>query len=128
MRTGTLLLALLMAAGCDGWPGLEDSGNKEAGAPGTSQLEDTSGRFGSSCSGASCQVNLTCVAGLPGGMCTRECQSNADCAGGVCVPTGAGLICLPTCLNDQTCRPGYACQSTGDATVCAPAGSLGNGG
>lgn len=119
------LLALLALTACDSWPGLEktDGGVSNSGA---SQLDDTSGRFGSACSNNPCQSGLTCVASFPNGLCTRACQSNADCAGGVCVPMSAGLLCLPTCFNDQTCRPGYSCQSTGDATVCAPGGTSNN--
>lgn len=111
-------LAFPLVPGCDEWPGLE--GRDGGVVSGASQIEDSSGRLGSSCSGASCQSGLTCFSGFPGGLCSKTCQSNADCSGGVCVASSSGLVCLVTCFNDQTCRPGYACQSTGEATVCAP--------
>ena len=114
----------LLAAACDSWPARYDGGEVTGGTAtggGTTRLEDTSGRLGSSCGG--CQSGLTCVSGFPNGLCSKTCQSSADCLGGLCVVSGYDLICLPRCSTDATCRPGYQCASADEGTVCAPGGS-----
>lgn len=116
---GTTLIFALGA--CDHWPGVSDGGAPPSGG---THIDDTSGRLGSSCgaNGASCFSGLTCVTQLPAGMCTRACQSDADCQGGACtLDATLGLVCFPRCTSDVGCRPGYACTSTGDAQICTPA-------
>ena len=123
MVSGALLAlaAAVTLPACDHWPGLVD-GAPIAGAGtslgGPSQLEDSSGRLGSSC--GSCQTGLTCSSGYPNGLCTRECQSSADCSGGVCVLEVYPLVCMTSCVSDATCRPGYHCETVSGGSVCVP--------
>ncbi|RYE85489.1 MAG: hypothetical protein EOO75_16930 [Myxococcales bacterium] len=114
------LAASLLLAACDHWPGFGGEGGT-SGVGGTTRLEDTSGRLGSSC--GSCQGGLTCVTGFPNGVCSKGCQSSSDCQGGLCVLSGYDLLCLPRCLSDTSCRPGYRCASADEGSVCAPGGS-----
>ena len=119
-----ILAVFVLLGACDNWPGLTNSkGGDGLTAGGGSRVEDTSGRLGSACANgaATCFSGLQCVTDLPGGMCTRACQSDADCSGAACVLYGSiGLICLPSCTSDQLCRSSYSCSSTGTASVCAP--------
>ena len=124
--SGALLAlgASLALPACDSWPGLNGEGYNGGGSAtaggGTGRLEDTSGRLGSSC--GTCQSGLSCVGSFPGGLCTRSCQSSADCAGGLCVLYGYDLVCMPTCTSDITCRPGYQCSQADEGQVCSPGG------
>ena len=60
---------------------------------------------------------LSCLADLPGGLCTdaceRFCPDRAGAAGTFCVDLGFsdGGRCVATCGSDADCRDGYACQS-----------------
>ena len=115
------LVAVLPVAGaCSNWPG---SSSNDTPLGGAYQIDDTSGALGSSCgSTTACNTGLTCVTTAPGGVCTKVCQSNSDCNGGICVwyPPWGGLVCFRSCVSDQLCRPLYRCQSTGTDSVCAP--------
>ena len=56
-----------------------------------------------------------CLHRWPGGYCTRQCRSHADCEpyGGPCggwVADAPGL-CFHGCESDAACRPGYACMA-----------------
>lgn len=128
MRTGT----------DDGGPGDTDMGSAE---PNRCQ--------GEGCIGAPCTVNADCSKGknegtgapicwaqtllnnnryvpTPGGYCTRECTSNADCGTGYCfqLPGEAKKYCMALCRTANTCRkPGYACTFEGGAGmdgICFP--------
>jgi hypothetical protein len=115
--TGLLLLA---AVACSDWPGVNKS--SDAGLAGGARFDDNSGNLGSSCgSNVKCYPGLTCVTQAPGGLCTKNCSSDADCSGGSCqsVPSWGGMICLKTCASDQMCRTGYRCVSAGRVSVCA---------
>ena len=126
-----MVVGLLTAVSCDHWPGVGDS---DGGPPAAgSQLEDTTGLLGSSCgSTVSCRGDLTCVTTAPGGLCTKACQSDADCdLVGSCqyVQNWGGQICLKSCSSDQSCRPQYSCQATTTGNVCFQAPVLpGDGG
>lgn len=121
----TSLVAVATAASCDEWPGL--SGNNSGGVSGAGRIEDTSGGLGSSCdSTTTCNAGLTCQSGLPGGMCTKSCASDADCLGGVCVLTQ--LICYKACSTDDVCRSSYSCQPSGTASACLPGSSSADAG
>jgi hypothetical protein len=123
-------VALLAATSCDDWPGISDGGAPPAGG---TQLEDASGRLGSSCgSSVACLGDLTCVTTAPGGLCTKSCTTDADCEQvGSCqyVPEWGGPICLKVCQGDAFCRPQYSCQFAGSASVCFQATAVaGDGG
>jgi hypothetical protein len=51
--------------------------------------------------------------GYPGGFCAQACQSPEDCGDHICEDAPDGLkTCLPPCISDQDCRPGYMCRPT----------------
>jgi hypothetical protein len=115
-----LLLVAALAASCKDWPGI----SKDGGFAGATRMEDKTGNIGSSCgSEVKCATGLTCVTKAPGGMCTKSCNSDADCVGGSCQLASAwgGMICFKRCQNDQMCRDQYDCVSTGTANICAQA-------
>ncbi|MCA9525619.1 MAG: L,D-transpeptidase [Myxococcales bacterium] len=83
------------------------------------QAEPVDGWIGDGC-GASLECGegeLSCLADLPGGLCTdaceRFCPDRAGAAGTFCVDLGFsdGGRCVATCGSDADCRDGYACQS-----------------
>jgi hypothetical protein len=116
---------LLIWTGCDNWPGVNGSKDGGVSGGGSTRIEDTSGQIGSACSNglATCSTGLTCIDTFPNGMCTRTCQSNSDCATGVCLSTAKGTLCMKSCLGDQTCRPSYSCISDGTTSACQPGSS-----
>jgi hypothetical protein len=61
----------------------------------------------------------------PGGYCSGPCEPDGAGLEGICVdPDEAahpGPRCLRECDDDRECRPGYACLTTVDGRVCAPA-------
>lgn len=81
--------------------------------------------------GGSCTASGGCAGGsscltdsmYPGGMCTVDCDTQADCPGGsVCVQESGGT-CLLACRSAGDCRDGYGCEDKstvddGHATVC----------
>ncbi len=64
-----------------------------------------------------------CVEGLPGGLCTSNCQGAEDCPEGtICTDTEAhGGICLFPCESTAQCQDdvgsGYACDEESDLTT-----------
>jgi len=105
------LLALLLAA-CG--PDLDRPHQGDAGP----------GRVGAACRGdPDCESELVCFAQLPGGFCSRLCQTS--CTTGLCVKVRLAdssevLACSPTCGQDAgTCRTGYRCVSVGQQSVCS---------
>lgn len=83
---------------------------------------------GAPCPGAPCATGLGCslddpdISSLfPGGYCTKDCGSDADCPGdSVCrkFPSVAKSICVGSCSHPSDCRfnAGYDCY---DATSCS---------
>jgi hypothetical protein len=81
--------------------------------------------------GGSCTASGGCAGGsecliasmYPGGMCTVDCETQADCpSGSVCVQESGGT-CLLACSSSSDCRDGYGCEDKstvgdGHATVC----------
>ena len=65
---------------------------------------------------AQCEVGLDCETTFPGGYCTADCASNADCDSGLCVND----TCLAECGDEGDCREGYSCVHGGSGRVCAP--------
>lgn len=80
---------------------------------------------GGACTDGDCAGGSVCLIDTmhPGGMCSVECTSNADCpSGSACAQEGGGR-CLLACDNADDCRDGYGCneKSTlpdGSALVC----------
>ena len=64
-----------------------------------------------------------CVEGLPGGLCTANCEVQEDCPEGtICTDTeAAGGICLFPCSNGAECRDllgsGYTCDEESNLTT-----------
>lgn len=98
----------------------ETSDEQTEQAPEQQELED--GSVGSAC--GECDGDLVCVADVPGGYCTTQCSTNADCgADGACVEN----VCYRACGDDTDCRPSYACMNAGDVSVCDVGESTGPG-
>ena len=88
------------------------------------QVVFTGCEVGSDCPGG------RCIAGFPGGLCTRNCTRHADCPEGtLCVDTEAlDGVCLYPCSTDGQCVEtlggGYTCdtetniETTEDVLVC----------
>lgn len=111
--TAPLLALALTALGCG--PNLERSHQGEAGP----------GGVGAACAlDSDCQDSLVCVTELPGGSCTRLCESSCP-EDSLCVRTilAAGLevlACAPVCGDGlPSCRAGYRCVSVGRRSVCS---------
>jgi hypothetical protein len=115
----TAILAMVAAASCSPWPGLQ---NSDAGFSGGTRVADRSGDIGSECgTDVTCAAGLTCLTTAPSGLCTKACASDKDCGDSSCQVAFGGLFCLPTCASDQQCRDQYACLTDGTVSVCAPA-------
>ena len=60
----------------------------------------------------------------PGGYCSRECDTDADCGTGKCytLPNASKRYCMARCDSASTCRkPGYACAFEGSSdAICFP--------
>lgn len=121
VRRDSLVAALFVTStACEGWPGT--GGGAPPVVTGGDRVEDTSGLLGSSCDGdlTPCTAGLVCVDALPGGMCSRACERDADCGGGVCAASNWGVLCFRSCAASALCRPGYECTDLGEASVCTP--------
>lgn len=77
------------------------------------------GSLGDGCASSSaCSGGLYCEGALPGGYCTTDCLSDAECPGeGACFRLAGGdgeeySVCLLTCVTSSACRTdeGYACD------------------
>lgn len=83
--------------------------------------------------GAECVASLNCKGGTcireqeqeggdvayPGGYCTtRDCSTNDDCNGGICVSRARSTTCLEACESSSDCRQGYECRETPEGSVC----------
>ena len=115
---GWLVVTLALSA-CDAWPGVSGDGGVTGG---TTQVEDSSGNFGSSCSssGKACATGLNCISAAPNGLCTKTCSSDNDCGlySAKCLLAFGSMLCIKTCASNQMCRPGYTCQTTSSGQVC----------
>lgn len=73
--------------------------------------------LGKACeSAAACDADLICRTDFPGGYCSADCVSDADCEAGLCVND----TCLAACSNDGDCRDGYSCVHGDTDRACAP--------
>lgn len=82
---------------------------------------------GGSCTGdGQCAEGSRCLVegDFPGGTCTVDCDSQADCpSGSACVQENDGT-CLLSCESASDCRAGYDCEeksrrgASGGAFVC----------
>lgn len=48
------------------------------------------------------------------------CETNQECAGGVCAERGGVTFCSATCESDVSCGEGFACEARGDEALCVP--------
>ena len=100
------------------------------GAPCTTVADCTKGKNEGGDTGKVCWkdtlLNNPRYVPTPGGYCTRECTSSADCGTGYCfqLPGEAKKYCMALCRTANTCRkPGYACTFEGGAGmdgICFP--------
>ena len=78
----------------------------------------------SECADGKCQTG----GGFPGGICTRQCESNAECPSGwSCISKSSG-ICVMNCSKSDECASRFGAswlcddealqQGSGDVTVC----------
>jgi hypothetical protein len=80
---------------------------------------------GGPCSEGDCAGGSSCLVATmyPGGTCTVDCTTQADCPDGtVCVQESGGT-CLLACDSADDCRDGYGCiekstEPDGHALVC----------
>lgn len=80
---------------------------------------------------ADCSNSNTCMLeaelGIPGGICIRVCESDADCgADGLCIsdpavstPTVPG-VCSPSCSDNADCPPARSCTELDGDRWCFP--------
>lgn len=66
-----------------------------------------------------------CLLAFPGGSCSFDCMTDADCGGGAaCIdPDGMGPLCLQTCDMGTPCRAGLQCYMAPPPSMggfCAP--------
>ncbi len=89
------------------------------------------GETGIACAdNAACGMNAlgpgVCIRDFPGGYCSFDCMSDADCGmGGRCIDLGGGRgnICLKECSAGSPCRSGQRCATAPPpnmAEVCIP--------
>jgi hypothetical protein len=77
----------------------------------------TPSALGGPCAGSSgCEETLFCQTGAPGGRCSKDCGSSAECgAGAVC----EAKECFPVCRSDADCgRRDYVCESVSMNKFC----------
>jgi hypothetical protein len=130
------LLSLLFACGNnhagnnDGGTDMPDAGPlcNGPGCIGGPCAQDSDCTEGNSAMTAVCWVNTllnnTDFVTTPGGYCSRQCLTNADCGTATCVslPSSGQSFCMETCSSATTCRkPGYSCAYQGTTGgVCFP--------
>ncbi len=129
------VMALLCACG---------SGNQSTPDAGVDMNADALLCQGAGCIGATCSADTDCTEGsgsgqptcwtttllnntqfvtTPGGYCTRQCQTDADCGTAKCVafPSSGSSYCMARCSSATRCRkPGYSCAYDGDGGICFP--------
>jgi hypothetical protein len=74
------------------------------------------------CNQGNCMDEAT--TGYPGGLCAEDCSATMSCTSPTseCVDYGGGdAYCLPTCVSQASCRPGYGCW---DAALFSASSSL----
>lgn len=83
---------------------------------------------GNPCTEASarCAAGSVCATehGLPDGMCSVPCTTQAECPNGSLCITEDGGRCFLRCASDADCREGYECDTEPtpagtDARVCS---------
>ncbi len=108
---GGTLPKLCQGAGCIGAPCVKDA-------------DCTEGKIGATqVCWVSTLLNNAKYVPTPGGYCSQECTSDADCGTGSCFrpPGEPKSYCMAKCFTPTTCRhPGYACTKEGAASICFP--------
>lgn len=64
-----------------------------------------------------------CEAGFPQGYCTLDCGTGEGTCptGSACTtPSDGDRVCRDLCQNNNQCRSGYSCQTSGGSLVCLP--------
>jgi hypothetical protein len=80
---------------------------------------------GGQCGG--CPPQFECVAALCKALDGATCQSDTECAGGLCIPFQAGLKCSGPCITDAECPQGWSCAPWLSASmpgICSPPGTM----
>ena len=121
------LVALVGACGSDSGPPREAGVGRELGGGGR-EAGGGAGPTGAACTTqAECQsfclttiVYLGHTTVMPGGYCTRKCQTDVDCGGkDICMPfldasgTEVARYCMAGCPPAVCRAPGYACTPGG---------------
>jgi len=106
MLGAAAILAMAVLGGCSDdeeftpSSGVGNDGDVVGGPCGTGQCA----------AGSHCEVSGS----FPEGVCTRDCDSHADCPTGTrCISNQSG-ICLLECSETSDCRPGYRCDVESD--------------
>ncbi|MBP6742675.1 MAG: hypothetical protein KA244_07495 [Deltaproteobacteria bacterium] len=104
---------------------------KGAGCIGASCIKDsecTEGTGGAAICWSGTLLNNAKLVATPGGYCSRECFSDADCGTAKCVSLPGTLkqYCMARCSSASTCRkPGYSCAYDGPTGgICFPSANF----
>lgn len=89
------------------------------------------------CDGATpCPAGFGCAAAGGVNVCApmgslvgEECDTNEECASGLCARVGGSSVCTEPCSADRVCGVGLECRRTADgaASVCTAVGSSAGG-
>jgi len=113
-----LALALPLLAACG------DDGSSGGNADGIGNEGDV---VGGPCDASSaCADGSECITSgdFPGGMCTVNCSTDADCPDGTYCISNEGGICMLPCDSKADCRDGFQCEGksreegAGEKKVC----------
>ncbi|MBV71757.1 MAG: hypothetical protein CMH52_10495 [Myxococcales bacterium] len=120
--------------GSDGTDGSDNPGPSDGNNVGEPEPPVSSGAgiLGAACTqNSDCETGL-CFTGMPGGYCSKVCESAADCgATGSCWTLGQqDRICLLNCTDSSECRDGegYVCDGDNTCFPSAPSGGSSGGG
>lgn len=105
-----IVLAAASVIGCGGGGSVGKEGDVVGGPCDT----------GGGCAGGSACLTASMY---PGGMCTVDCETQADCPNGTACVQESGGTCLLACSSASDCRDGYDCieksaMPSGHAMVC----------
>ena len=107
---GGMLLVCVPGSGC-----MTACSGKECGDDGC----------GGSC--GDCPSGTECKAGQCKHKAGATCQSEAECASGLCLPFQAGTLCTAPCSTDSGCPQGWSCEPWLDPAtpnLCAPKSTM----
>ncbi len=119
---GALTMAALATSACDPGGG-EDAGAGDGGSMDAATID--AGRDAAVRDGF-----FTADTGPTGGEVGDPCADGADCASGICFPTGFGMgVCTEACAATTECVQGWECADFGGrmACTCEASGELCDG-